>query len=952
MANLYAEWIARFNDDGDVDNNPLVDALRLETAFLISRQRYSPSIRRGGRLVRESLDDFYVVSVLRDAVDGENVDLEVLVKAWKILRGLPQSPRLPCVEYNGGIVSCALRLDHLGPIGALFDVAGQGGEPLNIGIDSARFLALLRSTAYACLTDFAHSHLGPRRVLYGVEAAVPAELVPADVPPVPVPAAVEAVEALANNPSTSCPVCLTTMLEPSTLGCGHSFCIGCLRIIPLRRCPTCRYRYFVADLRVNYQFRDAIAELVQLAPPAADDPPNPAPAPAPAVVAALAPAPAVDAAPEDEGDDSEEEEEEEEEEENDFAGFNPQSSLLALDATSFQALALNNRTENSQWSGQGGSPEILDCINFRTELGEDANPPGDSIQRLSDSQIVTLLRRAGVLAESADIFDKVRDMVSTFVETILRRTYHLRRRVFDEPVDANAAISAMPNGKTLVGFGHSMVRNVWTAPLLAVLRLVHPPRRITPEGLSVVHDLVTDIMMRLLETATKSMSEYSSINWKNGDEEEDGDSDEEEEDASDGLRDYIVINAGPVGADGLPNATNTVKMYIFRDDERYTVGRRTSPTPMRCVVQQDLIVAASLVLGGELAKHATTEITKACIKYGSSIEEGVSMGLSAGLQFVPEHVALLADRERNLLMTAPGAVALTAVMEYVVAEVLELAGKTADAHSPDGYITPRHVMLAVQNDEELAAVFCQCVFRRAGVLPCILPRIQPDFAVEELAFLDRMAAKAMAARSDDMIRDRITPTFIDPRTGLHYAVEPTALNPCNAVPCPVLDVLSQETREERQRMAVAALPAADVERMKQEGFRLRFKESYTNGEFEFPERVEDNEEVDDEEEEGWAEETLEHVHFRRLDEIRAAQADTRFGFEIIPFADFVAEVTKRVYIRTYGIRVTAKAMEAIQTCTEAYVVDLLRDAYEVARTPVLTLADLNRARRRCGAMTW
>jgi histone H3/H4 len=162
----------------------------------------------------------------------------------------------------------------------------------------------------------------------------------------------------------------------------------------------------------------------------------------------------------------------------------------------------------------------------------------------------------------------------------------------------------------------------------------------------------------------------------------------------------------------------------------------------------------------------------------------------------------------------------------------------------------------------------------------------------------------------------------------------------SAVPCPVLDDLSRETREERQRKAAAALPAAVAKQMKEEGFRLRFKESYKGDDFEFEGDEDDGDDLED----GWAKETVLHAHRRRLEDIRVAQADTRFAFEIIPFSNFVREVIQD--FRTF-FPITAEAMEVLQTCAEAHVLEVIRDAYSVAikRSPVLTADDINTVRQ-------
>merc|ERR1712039_41000 len=61
---------------------------------------------------------------------------------------------------------------------------------------------------------------------------------------------------------------------------------------------------------------------------------------------------------------------------------------------------------------------------------------------------------------------------------------------------------------------------------------------------------------------------------------------------------------------------------------------------------------------------------------------------------------------------------LTAVLEYLTAEIVELAGN-ACRDNKRKTINPRHLTLAIRNDEELSKLFSNVVIPNGGVLPSV-----------------------------------------------------------------------------------------------------------------------------------------------------------------------------------------------------------------------------------------
>ena len=97
----------------------------------------------------------------------------------------------------------------------------------------------------------------------------------------------------------------------------------------------------------------------------------------------------------------------------------------------------------------------------------------------------------------------------------------------------------------------------------------------------------------------------------------------------------------------------------------------------------------------------------------------------AGLQFPVGRVhRLLRTGNYSQRVGAGAPVYLAAVLEYLSAEVLELAGNAA-RDNKKSRIIPRHLQLAIRNDEELNKLLGGVTIAQGGVLPNIQAVLLP-----------------------------------------------------------------------------------------------------------------------------------------------------------------------------------------------------------------------------------
>jgi histone H2A len=106
---------------------------------------------------------------------------------------------------------------------------------------------------------------------------------------------------------------------------------------------------------------------------------------------------------------------------------------------------------------------------------------------------------------------------------------------------------------------------------------------------------------------------------------------------------------------------------------------------------------------------------------GKALEKKTARSRSskAGIQFPVGRIGRYLKEGRYARRIGSGApVYLAAVLEYLIAEIIELAGNAAKEQKKQR-IVPRHIQLAIRNDEELNRFVGGVTIASGGVMPHI-----------------------------------------------------------------------------------------------------------------------------------------------------------------------------------------------------------------------------------------
>jgi histone H3/H4 len=139
----------------------------------------------------------------------------------------------------------------------------------------------------------------------------------------------------------------------------------------------------------------------------------------------------------------------------------------------------------------------------------------------------------------------------------------------------------------------------------------------------------------------------------------------------------------------------------------------------KTIREEEIHSAVRLIIPGGLRRHAISEGTGALVKFNDGRKKGRRAGIEFSISRVESQLRKNACNKCRVGKNA--SVYLAAVLNYLSAEILELAGNVARDHRPrtPRRITVRDLMLAVKEDGELTSLFRRRVFVGGGVKPNI-----------------------------------------------------------------------------------------------------------------------------------------------------------------------------------------------------------------------------------------
>lgn len=313
-----------------------------------------------------------------------------------------------------------------------------------------------------------------------------------------------------------------------------------------------------------------------------------------------------------------------------------------------------------------------------------------------DRSLVNILMKAGCSRiENAPVEDSVLTILKKYIKEslslILSRCVlgvSARRSVVITSRDALNEIQ--DKGTVFYGYGINGYKGLWTRQINFILCQVHTGLVLASSALAVVNDLCTAFILRILKllkscgTMERAFRHYDAAASSR----------------CSFLVPYLRLTSGGDSVIFVRDTEELPHSPLMPLDHSLIQGSSV-------VLQKHIQFANRKILTGALYEHAVHEGTKAIetLRASSHTQNiGISLEVLSHLVFSPEKIALLCAKEENVVLSDGAAVYLTATVEYLVAELMELAGNSAKDSDSD-FIEARHIAFAIYNDKEVSEVF-------------------------------------------------------------------------------------------------------------------------------------------------------------------------------------------------------------------------------------------------------
>jgi len=161
-------------------------------------------------------------------------------------------------------------------------------------------------------------------------------------------------------------------------------------------------------------------------------------------------------------------------------------------------------------------------------------------------------------------------------------------------------------------------------------------------------------------------------------------------------------------ASSASNEINLIAHHIIEKLINYA-SQLTLSRNAKTLSSKDIEAAVKLVLVGDLSKNAIKEATNAVSKFRTNKQnkpgkKHMSKSERSGLIFPVSRVAnIMKTYMKNDRLSGESSIYLTAVLEYIIAEILELASHSAKDFKKKR-ISTKHIADAIRNDSELGKI--------------------------------------------------------------------------------------------------------------------------------------------------------------------------------------------------------------------------------------------------------